>query len=415
MKSTLFSTNESDYQYSQEVSLNPATDGQTLQEPMNLRVTVYNDLDTLPEYYDSFFKKVAIKDFFSSRDWFKNIINTTLNTNTELFLYGIEEYTHTPTPKVLLITTRAVQNRNGAKINGWWLPNSSIAGLTNFQCYSHTYLYPENTDNLDEITSELVNHLKKEKRPVIDLNLFPKDSECQKTLNKHFNLAGMTALNYEYCSNWVETTEHTNYEKYLANRSKSTRKGILRKRRRLEENHDVKIEILSKENDAERAISLFNEVYSASWKEPEYFQDFTPGLIRTCAKNGTLRLGVLYIDEQAASVEFSITANRKTTFAKSAYNTKFSEHSASSILLLHMIEHSLEMEKSKLLSFGLFDDDYKKSWCKDRRLIEGIVIFNTSTLRGCIGLICYKIINFKNSQLEKIKPRIRFMLKKFTH
>lgn len=381
---------------------------------MNMCVKVYNNLNDLPEYYAAFFKDIETKDFFSSREWFENIINTTLAPNTELFLYGVETDDPTPSPQALLVTTKAVQNRNGAKIKGWWLHDSSIAGLTNYQCHSHTFLYPSNCNNLTEITAALAKHLKKERRPIIDLNLFPKGSDCLNTISNQFKAVGMSPSIYEYCSNWIEDTNHLSFEKYLANRSKSTRKGILRKKRRLEENHEVKIEILSNENDSAKAIELFNAVYDTSWKEPEYFQDFTPGSIETCAKKGTLRLGVLYIDGEAASVELCMTANEKTTFAKSAYNPKFSDSSASSILLLHMIEQAVETEKSKLLSFGLFDDTYKKSWCKERRLIEGIVIFNTSTLWGCIGLISYKLKHFKDVQLENIKPYIKALLNKFS-
>ena len=121
---------------------------------------------------------------------------------------------------------------------------------------------------------------------------------------------------------------------------------------------------------------------------------------------------MLYIDNQAASVELCITANNKTTFAKSAYDPAYAQHSASSILLLHMIEHVISTDKSSLLSFGLFDDDYKKSWCQERRMISGIVAFNTRTVWGAIGFASYSLSRLKDNIIQRIKPPLKLIYKK---
>ncbi|MDW3094094.1 MAG: GNAT family N-acetyltransferase [Gammaproteobacteria bacterium] len=376
------------------------------QKLSQLKINIYNSFDSLPSTYQQFFKQIAEKNFFYSRAWLENIIDTTLESNSTLRLYGVETNDINSTPKALLVTTSAAQN--GAKIKGWWVKDHAIAGLTNYQCHSHSFLYPNNTNNLNEIFDSLVNQFKGEKRPLIDLNLFASDSESLSALNQTFNKTQeYKALTYDYCSNWVENTEHLDYQQYLAHRSKSTRKSILRKKKRLQEKHDTHFEILTEENDTDKAISLFNKVYSNSWKEPEYFPDFTLGLIRTCAQKNTLRFGVLYIDNQPASVELCIVANNKAIFAKSAYDRKYAKHSVGSILLLHLIEHVIEADHSKLLSFGHFDDDYKKSWCQERRIVKGIVAFNTHTLWGNIGLTIYSLIDFKDSILQRVKNLIK--------
>ena len=403
-------TNAEYLQHSSDTTSSDRHRGQTTAKTQ-LQVTLYDDLDSLPSSYDQFFHDVAKKDFFSSRAWLENIFNTTFESNIKPRFYGVETSDHQATPQALLVFTDAAQN--GARIKGWWVKDSAIAGTTNYLSYSHTFLYTDKTQDLSATIDALITQLKKDNHSLIDLNLFAHDSTSLPILNHAFSQAGLKTHIYEYCSNWVEKTDHLDYKKYLANRSKSTRKGTLRKRRRLEENHDVRFEILTADDDSDKAIALFDEVYAKSWKEPNYYKDFTPGLIRTCAQQGTLRFGVLYIDNEAASVELCITANNKTTFAKSAYDPAYAQHSASSILLLHMIEHVISIDQSSLLSFGLFDDDYKKSWCQERRMISGIVAFNTRTFWGAIGFASYSLSRLKDNIVQRIKPPLKLMYKKF--
>ena len=374
-----------------------------------LQVNLYEDLDLLPSSYEQFFKDVERKDFFISKAWLKNIFDTALEEGSNPRFYGVEATDCNATPQALFVFTTASQT--GARIKGWWVKDNAIAGTTNNLCYSHTFLYTDKINDLSAAINALIAQLKKDKYSLIDLNLFASESISLPLMNQAFNNAGMKASVYEYSSNWIENTEHLDYQQYLANRSKSTRKSVLRQKRRLQEKHNVRFEILTQESDADKAISLFNDVYAKSWKEPNYFQDFAPGLIRTCAESGTLRFGVMYIDDKAASVELCITANNKATFAKSAYDSNYAKHSPSSILLLHMIEHAISSDKAKSLSLGLFDDAYKKTWCQERRIIYGIVAFNLHTFWGAIGYTVYSLKESKDKILQYIKRFLKPLYK----
>ncbi|MFT5452934.1 MAG: hypothetical protein ACI9N9_002432 [Enterobacterales bacterium] len=376
---------------------------------IQLQVNFYEDLDSLPSSYEQFFKDVERKDFFISKAWLQNIFDTALEDGTKPCFYGVEAIDYNSTPQALFAFTTAPQT--GARINGWWVKGNAIAGTTNNLCYSHTFLYTDKTNNLSAAINALIAQLKEDKYPLIDLNLFAGESISLPLIRQAFNNTGMKASVYEYSSNWVENTEHLDYQQYFANRSKSTRKSILRQKRRLQEKHNVRFEILTQESDVGKAISLFNDVYAKSWKEPNYFQDFVPGLIRTCAKCGTLRFGVMYIDDKAVSVELCITANNKATFAKSAYDSNYAKHSPSSILLLHMIEHVISSDNTKLLSLGLFDDAYKKTWCQERRIVYGIVAFDPNTFWGAIGYTVYSLKKSKDNILQRVKPLLKAFYK----
>ena len=363
---------------------------QTTHENTNLDVTTYDGFDALPPKYDQFFNQMAQQNFFCGRPWFENLVRTTLENGARLRLYAVEAIRENHSPLALLITTIPAA-QNGARIRGWWVHKSSVAGFTNYQSYTHTLLLPESTANTTEVVRRLVAKIQLEQRSLIDLNLFAPTSPSLSLLMWAFKDAGMPVCTYDYAGNWMEDTSHLDYQRYLKNRSKSIRKGTQRKKRRLQETHDIRFEIITEELQAEKAIALFDAVYTKSWKEPDYFNDFTPGLIRTCAEQGTLRLGVLYVDGEAASVEMCIVANKQATFAKSAYDPKYSDYSVSSILLLHVIEHVITTDQVQQISFGVFDDPYKKSWCKQRNELWGVVAFNTKTFWGKIGFVCFSL------------------------
>lgn len=58
----------------------------------------------------------------------------------------------------------------------------------------------------------------------------------------------------------------------------------------------LKTTIVAGGSDLDSAIADYELVYAASWKVPEPYPRFLPGLIRTCARMGWLRLGLLYVE-----------------------------------------------------------------------------------------------------------------------
>ena len=383
----------------------PTNDEVVRSTPANidLNVVIYDGFDCLPAEYDQFFNQMAQQSFFHSRPWFENLARTTLENGARLRLYAVEAIREKRSPQALLVTTNPAA-QNGARIRGWWVGKSSIAGFTNYQSYTHTLLLPDSTANTAEVTRALVSKIQQEQHSLIDLNLFTPTSPNLSLLIWAFKDAGMPVSTYDYAGNWIEDTSHLDFQQYLKNRSKSIRKGTLRKKRRLQEAHDIHFEIITETQKVEKAITQFDAVYTKSWKEQDYFKDFTPGLIRTCAEQGTLRLGILYVDGKAASVEMCIVANKQATFAKSAYDPKYADYSISSILLLHVIEHVITTDQVQQISFGVFDDPYKKSWCNQRRELWGVVAFNTKTIWGKVGFVCFSINRIISNAKQQLKP-----------
>src|SRR5438477_9005985 len=95
---------------------------------------------------------------------------------------------------------------------------------------------------------------------------------------------------------WYETTSELDFERYLAARPSQLRNTWRRKRRRVRASHKLDFGFFSCGSDIQQAISDYERVYAASWKEREPFPEFIPGLIRLAAELGALRLGIYHVD-----------------------------------------------------------------------------------------------------------------------
>jgi Acetyltransferase (GNAT) domain len=99
------------------------------------------------------------------------------------------------------------------------------------------------------------------------------------------------------------------YKEYLESLRSSVRNIARSKNKKLERTGRARIEVTVGRDGLEAAIRAYEKVYAASWKVAEPFPQFVPGLIRTCAEMGWLRLGVAYIDDEPAAAQIWIVHN----------------------------------------------------------------------------------------------------------
>jgi CelD/BcsL family acetyltransferase involved in cellulose biosynthesis len=182
--------------------------------------------------------------------------------------------------------------------------------------------------------------------------------------------------------NWYEPVAGTSVDEYLKKRPSALRNTLKRKFRKLEKSGAARFVLSTGRQDLEPAIVAYDQIYQASWKQAEPFPDFTEGLIRAAAKAGSLRIGVLYIREEPAAAQVWITSQGRATIFKLAYDERFKEFSAGSLLTLHMLRYALESDGIEEIDFGRGDDPYKSQWMSCRRERWGIMAFNTRTVRG---------------------------------
>jgi CelD/BcsL family acetyltransferase involved in cellulose biosynthesis len=170
-------------------------------------------------------------------------------------------------------------------------------------------------------------------------------------------------------SPYVEVTGE--WEHYWRSRSRNMRRGIKRRRNRLEELGEVEFEIAA----GEAALGRLDEAFAleaSGWKgrkgtaiisRPET-KRFYEEVARWAAERGTLRIVTLRLDDRALAMQFSIEAGDDYFTLKVGYEAEFEKFAPSKLLDREMIGYAFA---SKLSSFELLGDadPYKLDWADE--------------------------------------------------
>jgi ribosomal protein S18 acetylase RimI-like enzyme len=183
--------------------------------------------------------------------------------------------------------------------------------------------------------------------------------------------------------NWYAHVAGETFESYFAQRPSQLRNTVTRKQKKLEKTHRAEIRIARGESaELPGLVRDFVGVYEKSWKQPEPFPEFIPALVGCCAALGILRLGVLYVDGQAAAAQLWITAGGKTVIYKLAYDEQYGPLGVGSILSRELFRVAIDEDRVEEIDYGVGSDAYKKDWMTSVRHIRGIEAFNAATAAG---------------------------------
>ncbi len=195
--------------------------------------------------------------------------------------------------------------------------------------------------------------------------------------------AGWIADTYFCFGNWYAPIVTADFEAYLAERPSALRNTFRRARNRLERRPDFRLRIQqAPDAQLEAAIAGFERVYAASWKRPEPWPDFIPGLCRLAARCGWLRLGVIELDGQPAAAQIWLVAAGKAHIVKLAYDPAWRDLSVGTVLTAALMRHVIESDGVAEIDYLIGDDAYKRDWTPLRRERVGLVAFNPASARG---------------------------------
>jgi hypothetical protein len=196
--------------------------------------------------------------------------------------------------------------------------------------------------------------------------------------------AGLKVFSFFCFGNWYLPVNGQAYAEYFAERPSTVRHTVLRRGRQFEAKGRGRLELMLGE-DSETAIRLWERIYNASWKEPEPFPGFMPGLIRLCAGQGWLRLGIAYYDNEPIAAQIWIVNNGRASIYKLAYDEAHARHSAGTLLTAFLMRHVLDVDKVTEVDYLVGDEPYKQDWMSHRRERWGIVAYNPRRLAGLYG------------------------------
>ena len=344
-----------------------------------LRVAVHIGIGSLPKRYDQLFAEGARQSVFLSRPWFANLVDHAVGDSGEPRFYALER--GDGMALALLAMLRPVDEPRAlralaASYTCDFAPIIDAAGLR-----AHG-LAPGQA--LETIARAI--RAEKPAWTSVRLDYLPEDQPLYAELCDAFGAAGYAVGRYRNFANWFEPVEAPTLEAYMARRPSALRNTIKRKTRKLEQSGDSGFELVSTAAGLKAGLESYERIYATSWKDPEAFPRFIPGLMRAMADQGWLRLGIMHVNGEPAAAQLWLVAGGRAVIYKLAYDPRFAPMSVGSILTLRMMEQAIEADGVTEIDYGSGDDPYKKDWMSRRRERWGMVAFHPFSLKGILGI-----------------------------
>jgi len=345
-------------------------------------VIICDSFDALPRPFEDMFNGLASTSFFSSLPWFRHFAETVLSPSAGVRIYGFQK---APSTEDLSLVLPMCQELPGARKIG---PRRLVA-LANYYTPLFNPLAIGRGDciqaDLDSLAHAIV--AERPKWDIVDLHPLQAESPLFDGILNAFRNAGMMAASYFCFGNWYLEVNGRSYREYhdaLPSRLQNT---IRRKSERLAKTGRLRVEIITDSDHLDDTVAAFGQVYNSSWKTPEPYSQFIPGLIRLCAERGWLRMGIAHIDDEPAAAQLWIVHEGVASIYKLAYAEKFSAESVGSILTARLMQHVIDIDKVRQVDFLSGDDPYKKDWMSHRRERRGIIAYNLRTAWGLLGAL----------------------------
>ncbi len=346
-----------------------------------MNVTVYHDPERLSPGCLRLLQDAGAASFYHSVEWYRNLVRHALDEGDTVRFYALEPPDRSGEAAALLAMRaprragRVTEPRRLLSLSNYYssLYGPAVADFGHDQGRSLRTL-------LGAVCAE---------SPAWDLiQLHPLAPES--TLFPHLvdglRECGMFVQPYFCFGNWYLEVDGRTYPQYLAGLPSVLRNTLSRKGKKLRSSGRATLRIVTGGRDLESAIADYEHVYASSWKVPEPHPRFMPGLIRTCAEMGWLRLGLLHVDGEPAAVQVWIVHGGTASIYKLAYQEKFADLSVGSLLTTHLMEHALDVDKVSTVDYMTGDDSYKKDWMSHRRERWGILALNRRTVKGLAGI-----------------------------
>lgn len=345
-----------------------------------LAAKTYVGLDSLPKHYSELFGTASRDSFFLTLPWFQTLQRTVYAADNAIQVIGVEDSSRQCLPRGALVLKT---DRDSSRV----VPQLTVDSFTNYYSSYFAPVVAPDDSALDEIVQMLVGEMLARNSNWDVLNIRPLDLSSPASRSFHDALidVGVRTQPYFCFGNWYLDAGGRSYAEYFKGLSNLIRKNVPYYQRRLEKLGRVKTEIYRRPEDFEIAARDFELVYNSSWREPEAYPNFVRRLIQTAAEQGWLRMGVYYIDGEAAASQFWIVHEGIASIYKICYQEKFAKSSVGSVLTAQMMQYVLDVDKVREVDYLTGDDSYKANWMSDRRERWGIMAFNPKTLWGNLG------------------------------
>ena len=193
---------------------------------------------------------------------------------------------------------------------------------------------------------------------------------------------GLFVLPFHHFGNWHLDLGGMGWADYVASRPGQLRSAIGRHTNRLMGKEGAIFTLTQNADGLVEAIAAYEHVYARSWKQAEPQPHFNAALMRACAADGTLRLGIIRLGGTPIAAQFWLVHGRWAAVLKLAYDEAARKLAPGNVLTALMIRRLMEQDGVRTIDFGRGDDDYKVQWTGERRQRVGALVVNPLTLSG---------------------------------
>lgn len=347
------------------------------------KISVYEGMGDIPPRYEALFAEAsAAAGIFSSLPWLRNFIGSALPPASRFLLYGLEDREQNHRPCMALSMTYR------ASFCGSWFPRKLMSAANYYSALFSLIEKIPSADTAENIC--VLAHAIAADSPRWDMvDMHPLDTEQPlfAEMPRAFRQAGMAVQRYFCFGNWYLEVRGRSYREYSASLPARLQHTLQRKEKKLLAAKRLQVEICTNGVNLDACITAFGQIYHASWKAAEPTPAFIPGLIRTCAAEGWLRLGIAYVDSQPAAAQIWIVHKGVASIYKLAHDRKFSALSPGTILTARLMRHVIDTDGVTEVDFLSGDDSYKRDWMSHRRERWGIMAFNLHSFYGISAAI----------------------------
>jgi GNAT acetyltransferase-like protein len=345
-----------------------------------MRVVRYSSVSSLPVAYLELFEQTSFESIFLSMPWFKIFEETILSPNERVMVYGVEEGDFTGGPVAALVLKEGIF-KNAGKL----FRVAKIESLSNYYTpYFGLVMAKLLNNNEEEIINALAQALFDDRGNWDILDLKPLDplSPFYLLFKRSLERLGLLTQTYFCFGNWYMKVAERKYAEYFESLPKVLRKNIPYETRRLSRNYRFRLDIQTSGIDLEPAINHYEKIYNNSWRDSESHPEFIRRWAKAAGDRGWLRLGFLYLNEEAVAAQMWFVHGRKAAIFKICYEENFSKFSIGNILTAYLIQHVIDEDEVDEIDYLSGDDSYKSNWMSHRRERWGLMVFNTHSLKG---------------------------------
>lgn len=349
-----------------------------------------------PDTYRPLADRLEGKSIFFSSFWFNNLITHVIPFTDNVLWFGIKSASDEP-----LLLLPLVQSPPRL------FSCNKLGGLANF----YTTLFeplqtiddPQQLAMAIEQTIQAVCQLKWD---FIDLYPLNPSSPAYHLLIKAFIKCKRHVTSYSMYGNWYLLTQEQTFADYWNSRPSHLKNTVKRKTKKLK-TKQIEFRIAQHPDEVQEAVALYQKTYRTSWKRDEPYQGFIPGLAQIAAKQGWLRLGLLFIDRQIAAAQLWLSVSNTAYIYKLCQNPSFDQYSPGSLLTAHLMQHVIDIDKVTKVDFLSGDDQYKKYLMSHYGERWGLQITNPLTVCGFL-----KMMKNELSRILKSPRSIRNFMEK---